>query len=220
MKIMKNKDEATKSALADFLKEKRKEKNLNLEKLSELTKIQAYHLEVLESGEFDKLPPTVYRKGIFKRVAKFLDIDEKEIMEMYKNESRGIEDASYNNSDTISERMSYFILTPKKITVFFGGILFVLLFAYLWYQFNFLVGPPSLVIEPGDDIIVSEESLFLQGQTESGVNLTVNGESVYVSSDGSFSKNIQLAAGINVIEIKSVNNFGKTTKVVRQIFRE
>ncbi len=220
MKPMKNKDDKTKSVLADFLKEKRKEKNLTLERLGELTKIQIYHLDALEAGRFNKLPPSVYRTGIFKRISKFLDLDENEIMEMYKNESHTTSDPSYIDSIIAPKKPRYFILTPKKLTIFFGGMLFVLISAYLWYQFNFLIGPPNLVVEPKEDMIVHEESLLFHGKTDSGVDLTVNGESVYVSQDGSFSKNIQLAAGINVIEIKSVNNFGKITKIIRQIFRE
>lgn len=206
--------------LADFLKAKRKEKNLSLERLSELTKIQVYHLNALEAGKLDKLLPSVYRTGIFKRVSKFLDVDENEIMEMYKNASQTTEDPSYINSVVVSNKSSYFILTPKKLTIFFGGALFVLLAAYLWYQFNFLIGPPNLAVEPKEDMIVREESLLLRGKTDSGVNLTISGENVYVASDGSFSKNIQLAAGLNIIEIKSVNNFGKITKIIRQFFRE
>src|SRR3989338_5748894 len=130
MKSMKNKDEATKSALADFLKEKIKEKNLSLEKLSELTKIQVYHLTALEAGKFDKLPPAVYREGIFKRLSKFLDLDENEIVAMYKNESQAIKEPSYANSVIVSKRKSYFILTPKKLMIFFGVTLLVLISAY------------------------------------------------------------------------------------------
>ena len=220
MKLMKNKNDKTNPMLADFLKEKRKEKNFSLERLGELTKIQVYHLQALEAGKFDKLPPAVYRTGIFKRLSKFLDLDENEIMIMYKNESQTAEEPSYVESVIIPKKNSYFILTPKKLMVFFGGTLLVLISTYLWYQFNFLIGPPNLVVEPKVDMIVQEESLLLHGKTDNGVDLTVNGESVYVSQDGSFSKNIQLALGINVIEIKSVNNFGKITKIVRQIFRE
>lgn len=234
MKLMKNKNEVLRASeknksilesrivpvFADFLKEKLKEKNLNLERLSELTKIQVYHLQALLAGEFDKLPPAIYREGIFKRLSKFLDLNENEIMEMYKNENHATNEISYVNSPIVSKRNSYFILTPKKLMVFLGGTLLVLVSAYLWYQFNFLIGPPNLVIEPKEDMIVREESLLVKGKTDSGVDLTVNGENVYVSSDGSFSKDIQLAAGLNIIEIKSVNNLGKVTKIIRQVFRE
>lgn len=205
--------------LAEFLKEKRQSKNLSLERLGEITKIQIYHLKSLEDGKFENLPPSVYRAGIFKRLAKFLEIDEDKIIEMYKNEVQNDVDTPVVK-DVSSKKKFYFILTPKKVSLFLGGLLLVLLSFYLWYQFNFLVGPPTLVIESKQDISTKDEILPLKGRTDSGVNLTINGENVYVDSNGSFSKNIQLAAGINIIEIKAVNNFGKVSTIVRQIFKE
>ena len=104
--------------------------------------------------------------------------------------------------------------------ILLGGLLLASLSVYLWYQFNFLIGPPNLAIEPKENIITKEQSIFINGKTDTGVDLTINGENMYVASNGSFSKEIQLAVGINIIELKVVNNFGKTNKIIRQIFRE
>ena len=191
---------------------------MSLEKLSDLTKIQVYHLEALEAGQFEKLPPLVYRSGIFKRLAKFLDIDKNEIMEMYEKESQSEEPTVLPS--VAPRKDTYFFLTPKRVAVFLGGSLLILLSVYLWYQFNFLIGPPTLVIEPKSDLVTKDEILSVKGRTDSGIDLTINGESVYVASDGSFIKDIKLADGVNAIEVKAVNNFGKSTKIVRQIFRE
>ncbi len=207
--------------LAEFLRKKRQDKSLSLNKLSDLTKIQTYHLEALEAGQFEKLPPSIYRAGIFARLAKFLDIDKNEIIEMYNNESQmKIDEASSGEPVARLKKNFDFILTPKKLTIFFGGLLLVLLIAYLWYQFNFLVGPPNLAIDPKEDMIVKQGLVMITGKTDNGVNLAINGESIFVSPNGDFSKNIQLANGVNIIEIKAVNNFGKSTKIVRQIFRD
>lgn len=214
------KDKNNPQNLAEFIKEKRISKNISLERLSELTKIQVYHLEALELGQFEKLPPLVYRAGIFKRLSKFLNVDENEIMEAYKNRTE------YANSETafsgapIVGKKSYFILTPNKLIFFLGALLFSAFFAYLWYQFNFLIGPPNLAIEPREDIVTVNEAVLVNGKTDSGVDLTINGENVYVASNGIFKKEVKLADGINVVEIAAVNSFGKTTKIIRQIFKE
>ncbi len=206
--------------IAEFLKEKRMTKNLTLERLSDLTKIQVYHLKALEDGKIDDLPPLVYRDGIFKRIAKFLEVSEDEILKLYKKESRPADENIYASKAILQKKDFYFILTPKNFAVFFGAILLIFLSTYLWYQFNFLVGPPTLAIEPKEDLVIKNEILQIRGKTDSGVNLTVNGESVYVSSDGNFEKSVQLAAGINVIEVNAVNSYGKITKIIRQVFRE
>jgi cytoskeletal protein RodZ len=211
--------DTAKLGLAEFLKGKRQTKNLSLEKLSDLTKIQVYHLKALEEGKFNELPPLVYSAGIFKRLAKFLDVDKDEIIKMYKDEIQPTESRGVKKM-TLPKKNFYFVLTPKKLTIFFGGLLLVFLSVYLWYQFKFLVGPPTLVVDPKEDIATKEEIVYLKGKTDSGVELKINGENIYVSSDGNFSKDIQLAAGINMIEITATNQFGKISKLVKQIFKE
>jgi len=207
-----------KKNLAEFLKEKRQSKNLSLDRLSELTKIQVYYLEAMENGQFEKLPPSVYRTGIFKRLAKFLDVDESEIIKICDEEFHTSE--AFSSVAAGAQKKLRFVLTPKKLVIFSGAFLLILLSSYLWYQFNFLIGPPNLAIEPREDMIVNQASLSVKGKTDSGVSLTINGESIYVSPDGNFSKDIQLAGGVNIIEIKALNSFGKTTKIIRQIFRQ
>ncbi len=209
-----------KIGLADFLKEKRQSRGLNMEKLSELTKIQIYHLKSMEEGNFENLPPAVYREGIFKRLAKFLDTDEKEIMEMYRNENGGTNNPDYVNNVIEPKRHFSFTLTPKKVTLFLGCLLLAGLSVYLWYQLNFLVGPPALAIEPKEDVAIKDEAVSVKGKTDIGTDLKINGENVYVESNGNFTKDIQLAAGLNIIEIVAVNRYGKSTKIIRQIFKE
>lgn len=215
--------EKNKNNFAEFFKEKRQSKNISLEKLSEMTKIQLYHLEALETGQFEKLPPSIYRSGIFKRISKFLDIDENKITEAYENETNILANGNFSlqaNNAPINKKNSYFILTPSKLAIFSGGLLLILLSSYLWYQFNFLVGPPNLAIEPNKDLVTKDGNVVFRGKTDNGVDLTINNENVYVALNGSFEKNIQLAAGLNAVEIKAVNNLGKVTRIVRQIFRE
>lgn len=211
-----------KKNFSEIFKEKRQSKNLSLEKLSEITKIQLYYLEALETGHFEKLPSSIYRNGILKRISKFLEIDENKIAETYGYSAGSVHDNVLFQSGvrSINKRKSYFILTPNKLMIFFGGFLLMLFSGYFWYQFNFLVGPPSIAVEPGKNLITKDENILVSGKTDGGINLTINSENVYVAPNGDFKKDIKLAAGINIIEIKAVNNFGKEKKIIRQIFRE
>lgn len=209
-----------KMGLAEFLKWRRQEKNLTLEHLSDLTKIQIYQLEAMEAGKFEKLPPSVYRDGIFKRLSKFLDTDENEIMEAYRNKFESSTSSFQINNPPIVKKESYFILTQSKLMIFTGGLLLLFLSGYIWYQFNFLTGPPNLAVIPSEDAITAEDAILVRGKTDNGIDLTINGENTYVDLNGSFEKSVKLAAGLNIIEIQAANNFGKTTKIIRQIFRD
>lgn len=216
--------------LSEFLKEKRQSKNFSLEKLSELTKIPLYYLEAIEAGQFEKLPPSIYREGIFRRLSKFLDINKDEIMEAYKSEFKSSSNTfpisiypNYSfrieNSPAV-KRESHFVLTQNKLMIFAGALFLALLSGYLWYQFNFLIGPPNLIVKPSEDTITKEESILISGKTDNGIDLTINGENTYVDSNGSFEKSVKLAAGLNAIEIQAINNFGKVSKIIRQVFKE
>lgn len=215
--------EKNKNNFSDFFKEKRQSKNISLEKLSEMTKIPLYHLEAIETGRFEKLPPSIYRSGIFKRISKFLEIDESKIIEAYESETDSSSDSGFPiqfSKALTNKKKSYFIITPSKLAAFSGGLLLALLSGYLWYQFNFLVGQPNLAVDPGKDLVTSDGSILINGKTDGGVDLTVNSERVYVAPNGNFQKNVQLTTGLNTIEVKAVNNLGKTTKIVRQVFRQ
>jgi cytoskeletal protein RodZ len=62
------------SLLGDYLKQKRLDKNLPLEKLSQKTKISVNILKCLESNDFDHLPSAAYIKGFVTSYARVLSL--------------------------------------------------------------------------------------------------------------------------------------------------
>ncbi|SCJ87401.1 Uncharacterised protein [uncultured Eubacterium sp.] len=82
--------------------------------------------------------------------------------------------------------------------------------------------PPVLnITSPADNLITNQASCVVAGTTNdatsSPVTLTVNGNTVTVNADGSFSKTITLAEGSNTITVKSVDKASKETTVVRHV---
>ena len=61
--------------LGPHLERKRRESGLSLEELSEKTRIRKYYLEVIESGEFHKLPSQPYNRGFIRSYATYVDMD-------------------------------------------------------------------------------------------------------------------------------------------------
>jgi len=59
-----------------------------LEKVSEETKILLSALKDLENDEYKDLPPPVYLRGMIKKYANFLKVDDKKVLELYQ-ESNG-----------------------------------------------------------------------------------------------------------------------------------
>lgn len=70
--------------IGEKLLEAREQKGISLEQISELTKIRSVYLQALETGEVDNLPDKVYVKGFLRSYAKIVDLDPREILEIYQ----------------------------------------------------------------------------------------------------------------------------------------
>lgn len=68
-----------------ILKKEREMRNISLEKIYSFTKIKEHHLEAIEEDRYELLPHTLYVKGYLKSYAKYLSLDEKDILPLYEN---------------------------------------------------------------------------------------------------------------------------------------
>lgn len=92
---------------------------------------------------------------------------------------------------------------------------------YFAYHAVLLFSSPFLIVErPERDIITTDRTLVLSGSTKKESHVFVNGREIAVSDEGIFSDTIVLQDGMNVIEFRSVNKFGKESTLVRRIVKE
>ncbi|WP_409303105.1 hypothetical protein [Peribacillus sp. SCS-155] len=79
---------------------------------------------------------------------------------------------------------------------------------------NFTVDTQAPTLEVNEDAVTVYENTFkVEGKTEAGAKLSVNGEEVTVGEDGSFSKEFTLEAGKTTFEVSSEDAAGnKATK--------
>ncbi len=111
------------------------------------------------------------------------------------------------------------IITPHGIAraAWIGVVVGMLL--YFSYHLWTLFAPPFLALEPKYDIIINEDFVLLSGATQKDSNIFINGREVAVTKEGAFQERIALQNGMNALEIKSVNKFGKATVIVRRIIK-
>lgn len=83
------------------------------------------------------------------------------------------------------------------------------------------VAPALTITSPNDNIKVNQATCVVSGTTNdatsSPVSVTINGTSVTVGADGSFSKSITLNEGANTITIVATDSAGKSTTVTRTV---
>ena len=123
---------------AKALKELRKSKGLNLEQISDSTKIKVQYLQKIESGDFS-FKSDVYIRLFIKEYLKVVDIDNSDtIMSEFKNlflSSSKInltfEPLEKDDSDFVENIFSKDEYDPKKI----GTIILIIILVIAAYQF-------------------------------------------------------------------------------------
>jgi len=77
------------SELGAYLQRHREEQGLSLETVEEVTRIRRVHLEAIEAGHWDALPPGVYVRGLLKSYAKTVGLSPETVQRMYLKEQPG-----------------------------------------------------------------------------------------------------------------------------------
>lgn len=128
------------SELGNRLKQAREEKNISLDDLQELTKIQKRYLLGIEEGNYSMIPGKFYVRAFIKQYAEAVNLDPEMIFEEYKNE------VPSTYSDDLPEQLSrvkthkqlpktaskFFDLLPKLIIV---AIVFMIAIVFwVWKQ--------------------------------------------------------------------------------------
>jgi cytoskeletal protein RodZ len=117
--------------LGKFLKETREQKNISLDELQELTKIQKRYLKGIEEGNYSIMPGHFYVRAFIKQYAEAVGLDPDTVFEQFKNEIPSVYSdelpeqlSRVKSRKQISSKASKFInLMPKIVfTLFIFGI--------------------------------------------------------------------------------------------------
>lgn len=195
------------------LKEKRLEKGLSLEDVSKNTKIKAEFLECIENGEYSKLPSVSYAQGFVRNYAKFLRLNEKEIMAIFRREFD--EDKTYRVLPKGFEKTEEFSVSKFKFgrTALFIFIIFAVFLGYILFQYRYaFINPPLRVDTPKENEVISASYIKVTGKTDSNATVYVNKDAVVVEESGSFEKTVNVFPGKATITVKAVNKFMRQTE--------
>lgn len=205
-----------------FLKKMRQEKGWTLEKVSEETKILLSILKDLENDEYKNLPPPIYLKGMIKKYADFLKLDNEKVLGFYqKSNGRNLSSGKYdlppkNRFLTYQSKISSFFknVCPKILKYFFWG--FILF--YFLYEASFFILPAKIVLfSPDRDFTTNQEELAIYGKIVRGKRFFIKDQEISFGENGVFNEKIILTPGLNNIQFKAVNILGYETVLVRQI---
>lgn len=200
-------------SLSVFLGEKLRDKNITLERLSELSGIAIKHLENILKGDAEKLPSAPYLHGYLLKLGEILGFDGNAYWEEWRKHSI----PSSGAKDRLPENR--FSKKPVSKYVWMGAVAFLLLI-YLAFQLPRIIGSPSLHISaPKSDLTNSTSSqILVTGTLLDAKELYINGETIPLEKDGAWQKTVSLQNGLNTIEITAKKFLGGENKVVKQVF--
>lgn len=204
--------------VGEKLNEERIKKGLTLEDVAKATKIRVSFLLAIEKGEYKKLPSGTYTYGFVRNYARFLKLQEHEILALFKREYS--EEKFLKVLPEGLTRGRDFPISKFKIaqTLKILALVFFVLIVYLIFQYRAAIFNPALSVSyPVDNSVISSRIVTVVGKTDSNATIFVNSEQASVDKDGNFKEIINVFPGKTKITIKSVNNFNRTTILERSI---
>lgn len=200
--------------LGEKLKKLRQQYRMSYLEIAKATRIQAKYLEALENGEYEKLPAEVYVRGFLRSYARYLGLDDEAFLKLYDKERNIRANLGQEKPEKELSRypaMNAWVVTPRAALIVLIALILGGTFLYLFSEFRSFVAEPRLVIlEPLSGATIEGAGIVVRGKTDPGVDITVNGEPVFVGSDGAFAESLTLQAGLNRITIQATNRFEKT----------
>lgn len=206
--------------LAEKIKQARLQAGLELANISKKINIPIKYLELLEAGEYHSLPGDIYVKAWLKKYAQVLSLSVEDLLVDFKierNINKKVDDIYCSKKKRLNWNwLRPYLLRWLMIVVIAGALLSYL----IWEIFNIIKAPDLALLEPASSHKTMAASIDISGRTEPEVQLSINGEQVLLDNQGYFKKNINLALGLNNLEISAKKKHSRTRYLQVVILRE
>lgn len=204
--------------LGERLSRIRIEAGTTLETVSSRTGISIKNLEAIEQGRYADLPGMVYAKNFIRQYARFLEVSERTVLELFEKESAVASRLAPGPPTPPKPQTQRVFMTPQRLRWGFILLLAVGVLIYLGLEVRNFTAPPMLAItEPPEQFTTTEHSIELSGTTDPEVSVTVNGRMIFVDHQGSFNELLDLQDGLNTVVIRAVKKRGISTSLTRSI---
>ena len=113
------------------------------------------------------------------------------------------------------------VITPRTLRQGFIGLLVVAFLGYFAWQLNAIFSPPQLLVtDPAANLVTTEGTIVIHGQTEPEAQVFINQQSILADPQGVFTQQVDLQGGLNTITVTAHKKRGRPATVVRQVIVE
>lgn len=200
--------------IGELLREKRLSKKLSLRKVEEDTKIKSSFIGLIEGNSWKDLPEYAILLGFIKSLSKYLELEESKTVAVFKRDYDLSTKQEINPKPDVDKKL----LWSPRLAFWIGtGLVFCILFLYLFIQYRKFVKPPKLeVFFPKENQNV-ESTVKVAGKADIDSVVTINNQPVFLSPEGEFETEIEITKDTLELIVKAVSRSGKETVISRKI---
>lgn len=203
---------------AQLVRNAREQKGLGLDQAEKDLHIPVAQLEALEAGDLSAFSAEVYTRGAYTQYAEYLGIDSKTAQRAILralSSVRVITPLKMHTPETWWQR----IQSPRLVIFAIGIFGALLVGGYIFWQLRLFWQLPALRITDPVEHVVETDYVDIEGVSERGARLSVNGEPFLLQEDNTFGLRIDLHYGINIIRFEATNAAGRSRVVEEHYLR-
>lgn len=191
----------------------RVEHGWTIQNVAELLRMPVRYITALEAGDWNNLPGGNYRRYFLRQYAHLLGVPAEPLLSGA---------ADYINSESLKlphgKKVKLIASMTNPAQRILWGVAILLVIAYLMFGAWQAFSPPKLsLITPSADITTESPTIQITGDTEPGVQVTINNEAAEVGSDGSFLEIVALIPGLNSLTVTAQKPYSHSVSQARQI---
>lgn len=192
-----------------LLAEARRRYNLTIAAVAEELCIPERQLRGLEDGDLTVFPAEVYARGAFTKYAAYLGVQAESTQRAFQRVLSGSREyvplRVHRPKSWLAAHM-----TPRWVLAGVIGCIALLVGSYVAWQVISYVWLPALSVEalPG---VTSATTVTVRGTAAADAVVFVNENQVLLDQTGTFSADLPLHRGVNVIQVTAQNAAGRST---------
>jgi transcriptional regulator with XRE-family HTH domain len=209
-------------SLGDALRVKREALGLSLDLVERETRIAKKYLLALENDDLKRLPDLIYAKNFVRALAAHYGLGAEELIDELIRETAALDARPVS----IEQPASYLsgrrvTMTPNLFKSLVAAAAFLVVIGYFALSVNKILKPPEITVySPRDNEVYNSRHIFLSGQTEPEVELSVNREIFAINADGTFKDTFELPPGAHTLRIAAKKKHSKENEIFLRVVVE
>lgn len=195
--------------LGERLRLLRRTQAVTMDILVEATRIQRRYLEALEWGRYHELPDPLYTRNFIRAYARYLGADEAYFLELFANEVARSDLLDPHRLPRTRARRLLFFSLPQVVTAFVIGCVFFLGVGWLGSRIYVVFQPPQILVDsPSLESVTTIPYVIVSGSAEdTNVSIRVQDKNIPLTPEGTFSLEVPLEVGPNIITISGRSRY-------------